>query len=256
MRRTGMKGKDKGIFENALVSGLIAAIVCMLFIGGSLLAQGSYTEIPDGGLIFRQQNPDIKLAGNPEFEKLDSPLTGNVNVNTAGAGHFRFNSRAFTATSGTSMGMQVKPDQTAVGASVTGMEVSPRYTDAGGGDLIGMKLDPVLKAATSARTVSSARALEINFDLPDTGSAYTITNDVSAVRVFPDFGSGHTFSGNRSILRAAAPNTSDWQYFMEAETGTNGWVVVGAGTYSTADGYILVRIHGSTYRIPFFAAVD
>ncbi len=32
--------------------------------------------------------------------------------------------------------------------------------------------------------------------------------------------------------------------------------VVSAGTYSTADGYFVVKIAGSTYRVPFFAAVD
>ncbi len=117
-------------------------------------------------------------------------------------------------------------------------------------------VDPVIKNATSARTVSAIRALEINFDLPNAGSAVTITNDTSAIRIFPDFGSGHTFTGNKAILRLAAPNVSDWQYFMEAETATNGWVAVSGGTYSTADGYILVRIHGSTYRMPFYAAVD
>jgi|GEM_PF-1056426 len=32
--------------------------------------------------------------------------------------------------------------------------------------------------------------------------------------------------------------------------------VESAGTYSTADGYFLVSVNGSTYRVPFFAAVD
>lgn len=32
--------------------------------------------------------------------------------------------------------------------------------------------------------------------------------------------------------------------------------VVSAGTYSTADGYFVVKVAGSTYRVPFFSAVD
>jgi 3D (Asp-Asp-Asp) domain-containing protein len=32
--------------------------------------------------------------------------------------------------------------------------------------------------------------------------------------------------------------------------------VVGAGTYSTADGYLVIKVGANTYRIPFFTAVD
>jgi hypothetical protein len=32
--------------------------------------------------------------------------------------------------------------------------------------------------------------------------------------------------------------------------------VVGAGTYSTADGYFVVKVGANTYRVPFFTAVD
>lgn len=33
-------------------------------------------------------------------------------------------------------------------------------------------------------------------------------------------------------------------------------VVIGAGTYSTADGYLLVKVNGTDYRVPVFAGVD
>ncbi len=47
-------------------------------------------------------------------------------------------------------------------------------------------------------------------------------------------------------------------FFLEASAdgGSADWAVVTAGTYSTSDGYLLVKIYGSTYRIPFFVAVD
>lgn len=169
----------------------------------------------------------------------------------------KFNSKSYTATSGNHIGFQTKPNQTGSGtADITGAEFSPRYNDAAGGTLSGIKVDPVIKDATTARTVGAVRAISINFDLPNAGSAYTITNDVSAVRIFPDFGSGHTFSGDRAILLLAAPNTSDWTHLLVAETGTNGWVSTDAGTYSTADGYFLVKVHGTERRVPFFNAVD
>ena len=33
-------------------------------------------------------------------------------------------------------------------------------------------------------------------------------------------------------------------------------VVIGGGTYSTADGYFVIKVGGDTYRVPFFTAVD
>ncbi|MFA6897243.1 MAG: hypothetical protein WCQ96_03085 [Patescibacteria group bacterium] len=36
----------------------------------------------------------------------------------------------------------------------------------------------------------------------------------------------------------------------------NSAVVVGAGTYSTADGYLVIKVGANTYRVPFFSAVD
>lgn len=44
--------------------------------------------------------------------------------------------------------------------------------------------------------------------------------------------------------------------FMNIEDATPGFVTAGAGTYSTADGYLAIAINGSAYRIPYFADVD
>jgi hypothetical protein len=189
-----------------------------------------------------------------------NPSGGTVSGGAAGIGVVNgalVYSRPSTRTAGSTIGLQVKPRQDVLTTNdVIGAEFSPRMAGVGTGALIALKADPVLSTASAIATVSAVRGIEINIDFPGSGSAYTITNDVSAIRIFPDFGAGHTFSGNRAALRFAAPNTSDWQYLLEAETGTNGWVVVGAGTYSTADGYMLVRVAGSTYRVPFFTAVD
>ena len=169
----------------------------------------------------------------------------------------RINVRNYTQATGDSIGMRTAPNQTVTTTgSIVGGEFSPRVNDAGGGTIIALKADPVVKDATAARTVANVRAIEINVDLPNAGSAYTFTNGPVGIRIFPDFGSGHTFSGRKAIILAAAPNTSDWDYLLEAETGTNGWVVATAGTYSTADGYFLVYVHGTARRVPFFNAVD
>lgn len=41
-----------------------------------------------------------------------------------------------------------------------------------------------------------------------------------------------------------------------ADGGSADWAVIGAGTYSTADGYLLVNIYGTNYRMPLFIGVD
>lgn len=189
--------------------------------------------------------------------KITSPAAHLLINTVSDTTSVRINVRNFTQATGTSIGMRVAPNQTiTTTGGVTGAEISPRYNDAGGGDLICLKVDPVVKDATTARTIANVRGIEINVDLPNAGSAYTFTNGPTGIRIFPDFGSGHTFSGRRVILLLAAPNTSDWQYLLEAETGTNGWVVSTAGTYSTADGYFLIRVGASDYRVPFFAGTD
>jgi hypothetical protein len=118
--------------------------------------------------------------------------------------------------------------------------------------LICLRADPVLQAATSARTVSAVRALEVNIDFPDSGSAYTITNDVSAIRIFPDFGSGHTFSGVKAIMEMAAPNTSNFDLFMEIESGNGTWINTTASVGGQV-GQILIRVAGTTRAIPYYA---
>lgn len=43
---------------------------------------------------------------------------------------------------------------------------------------------------------------------------------------------------------------------INVEDATPGFVSTDAGTYSSADGYLAIKINGSDYRIPYFAAVD
>lgn len=170
----------------------------------------------------------------------------------------RLNSRDYDRTAGDVIGIQCKPNQVAtmVNKSVKGAEFSPRITDAGigsSGALIALTADPVLKAATSARTVGSVRCIECNPSLPGSGSAYTVTN-LDGIRIFLDKGAGHTVTTS-SVIRVATPNTSGWDFFAAFEA-SNGCTVSTAGTYSTADGYILVKVGADTMRVPFFAAVD
>ena len=91
----------------------------------------------------------------------------------------RINSRDYNQTSGSSIGLQAKPNQkTTTTGDVIGAEFSPRANDAGSGAIIALKADPTVKDATAARTVSALRGVEVNIDLPNAGSAVTFTNEV------------------------------------------------------------------------------
>lgn len=168
----------------------------------------------------------------------------------------RINSRSYVQTSGDSIGMQCKPNQTiTTTGNVIGAEFSPRANDVGSGAIIAIKADPVVKTATAIRTVGAVRGIEINIDLPLSGSVYTFTNAVCGIRMFPNFGAGHTFNANRPAILLATPNTSDWTHFLEVEsTGTI--AVVTGGTFTTADGHLVIDVAGTDYIMPFYLAAD
>ena len=165
----------------------------------------------------------------------------------------RINSRSFTQASGSSIGMQSKPSQTVTTTGdVIGAEFSPRYQDAiGGGSLIAVRADPILKGTTGNLT-GNVVGVEVNLDLMDPTCSRTISGKVAALRVFPDLGG--TVTGKASVIVLATPNNGAWDFLLDVET--SGIAVGSAGTYSTADGYFLIRVPAGTMRIPFFAAVD
>lgn len=168
----------------------------------------------------------------------------------------RLNSKDYVRTSGSIVAIQVRPRATvATTQDVIGVEFSPRTAGVGTGALISVKSDVVLQTASATATVSAIRRLECNIDLPDSGSAYTITNNVNAFRTFLDMGSGHTVSGKKAVFCIATPNTSGWDYLIDSETSA-GLHTVASGTYSTAEGYFTVRVAGSVYRMPFFTGTD
>ena len=49
---------------------------------------------------------------------------------------------------------------------------------------------------------------------------------------------------------------ADLFFEASADGGSADWAVIGAGTYSTADGYLLVNIYGTNYRIALFTGTD
>jgi len=167
----------------------------------------------------------------------------------------RINTRDYDSTTGDSIAVSSKANQMATTTGeVVGFESSPRVTDAGSASLVAYKGDPLLKTATSGRTVGAVRSFQSDISFPSSGSAYTVTAETCALYVFPDFGSGHTFTGKKSVIKLATPNNGAWDYLLDV--ATNGIAVGSAGTYSTADGYFLIRVPAGDMRIPFFAGTD
>lgn len=180
----------------------------------------------------------------------------NLDVNSVGdTKPIRLNSREFTTDTGDAIGVQCKPNQTLTmtNRSVKGAEFSPRVTDAGLGStgaLIGLTADPLLKAATAARTVGSVRAIECNPGLPGSGSAYTVT-DFSVIRVFLDKGVGHTVT-NTEVIRVATPNNGTFDSFANFEANTGCISTVAAGAASNE--WLLVKVGANIRKIALLAA--
>jgi hypothetical protein len=167
------------------------------------------------------------------------------------------NSRDYTQASGDSIGVQSKPSQTVTTTgAVYGVQISPRLQNAvAAAALVAVQGAPVTKGASAGTISGDVRAFEASIDLNDVDGTRTISGTVSALYAFLQAPSAGTYTGGASVIHVALENTKKWDFLIKTDTGV-GCAVVGAGTYSTADGYFLVRVAGSTYRVPFFAGVD
>jgi hypothetical protein len=128
----------------------------------------------------------------------------------------RINSRSYTQTSGSTIGMQVKPNQSvATTGDVIGAEISPRIASGlGCGALIGAVFEPILKGTSLAGTVSEVRGVHVA--LTDENIAgRTITNDIVAMRVYMQL-AAHTVSGDVAVLKVGAnAGAQQWDYLMK-----------------------------------------
>jgi len=59
-----------------------------------------------------------------------------------------------------------------------------------------------------------------------------------------------------AVINIAAKDSAGFTNLIYAESTTLDCATVGAGTYSTADGYFTIKVGANTYRMPFFTAVD
>lgn len=216
------------------------------------------------GLVYDKVDNTIKYNKNGTIAVLADSSSGLTAISgsnlvlstTSDTKQVALNSRNYTQTSGDSIGFKSNPSQTVTGtASVYGAQVSPRFQDAiGGGALVAIQAAPVLKGNTGNLS-SDVRAFEASIDLNNAASGRTITGTVSALYAYLQSSNSTTYTGSCAVIHVAAEDTHKWDFLVKAQA-TNGFVVVGAGTYSTSDGYFLVQVGASTYRVPFFTAVD
>lgn len=216
-------------------------------------------------VVFDTQSPNIQYVGTATLEKFDG--TDLYTLTDAGVFKcdlctdgttFKINSQNYTHTSGKKAGIQTKPNVTVGGSGVgmTAVEISPRFADGiAGAELIGMKIDPVLKGTTGDLT-ESVRALEMNLDF-GVGSTRTISGDVVGLRIFYQAAPGMTVTGNEVPFLVADPDSRQWTHLMEIEVN-NGTIADSSqtGTAATRAGFILVEVGGNDRYIRLWDAIN
>lgn len=192
---------------------------------------------------------------HPVYSKGGLPDVDHWTVDTPSGKNLRVNSQTYTTTVGQT-GQQIKPR---AGATVTGdyvgLESSPGINAGFGGEsVVSIKADVVLKAG-SGNLNGGVVGVQSNLDFGTSGTR-TITGDVSAFEAFLAIPSTYTYSGDISFFRVRTVNIKGWDLFLNLDDANTGLSVGTAGTYSTADGYLKIKIGSTAYRIPFFAGVD
>jgi len=106
----------------------------------------------------------------------------------------------------------------------------------------------------AGKTVSGALNAA-RFTLEVAGTSPTPGGTLSAIQLDSNIVTGATLSPNTAFIRFSDTGAKDIPAIFNFEAASDA-VVASTGTYSTADGYIVVRVAGSTYRMPFFAGTD
>ena len=171
--------------------------------------------------------------------------------------NIKLNSRTYTTASGDRTAVQIKPNQAITGtAGMTGLEVSPRFTDAcAGSKLVGIMSNPDLKGS-SGDLSSVIRCYEAKFD---GGTGRTVTGAAYALDAMT--ANEATISGGCFVIgvEAAGGGGTGWTGFLRASASGAGGVTVGTDGMgkdpegTAEDGYITIYVGETEYQIPFWA---
>lgn len=197
---------------------------------------------------------NVTLTGSLLNATADMVIQASTDTKT-----IKLNSRNYTATSGDIISFQSKPAATVTGtATVYGGQISPRFNHGiAGAALVGLQVNPILKGTEAAggNLSGTIRGVESLLESEE-GGTRTVTGAVAAFSAQSNLWSTITASaGVWPFYVGAAGNTLAWSGLMLLPEG-GGVTVADAGTYSTADGYIVVKVGTNTMRVPYFAGTD
>jgi hypothetical protein len=103
----------------------------------------------------------------------------------------------------------------------------------------------------STGTLTDGQISAVWGDLQGSGPTLTVNDQLYVGRWTNSMATGKKAQAFHLMYGAA-----DLFFEASADGGSADWAVIGAGTYSTADGYLLVNVYGTNYRMPLFIAVD
>lgn len=208
---------------------------------------GFRRSITTGGL----RRLEIRVDGD-EYFRIEKD--NHVLINSVKDGkNVRINSRNVTQASGDHSGVQIKPNQTAATASITGLEVSPRFASAiDGTNLVGIKCDPVLKG-TTGDVAGQVVGVQVNIDFGTSASSRTVTGDVAAFEAFLAVpSSGMTYSALVSVLRVRTVNIRGWDSMINFDDANTGATTATDKTGNTKSNTIKVHIGTSLVHIQLY----
>jgi hypothetical protein len=150
---------------------------------------------------------------------------------------------------------------------IEGLEILVRNTGTGATNALVKGMNVTAENKTGAGTVTEL--LTAMFTMKNNGvvatSVYGVviqeesqgTNPAATAMLRFTTATANPASGaTPSVINIAAKNTAGFTYLVYAESATLDCATVGAGTYSTADGYFSVKVGANVYRVPFFTTVD
>lgn len=168
--------------------------------------------------------------------------------------NIRIGSRSLTGDSGDHSAIQSKPNRSVDGTgSVTAAEFSPRFAAGiGGANLVGIKVDPLLKAG-SGNLSGQVAGVQVNIDFGTSGTR-TITGDIAAFETFLAVPSaGMTYSGLVTVMRVRDVNIRGWDAFLNLDSSTTGVTTDADKDANNASHTLKVYVGSTLFHIQLYA---
>ncbi len=224
----------------------------------------NFTAIGTGGTLASPTITGTVAGGATYTAPQFTGVVANTNtVTSTTTTTTRYLQSSLTLTPASTISVTGSGSLAAVRGDVT-LSASKSFTD---GFLYGVQGKCILSGIIAE--VSAARATGVLGQI-DFGTGTLTAGQVSAV--WGDLQGTPTLTVNDQLYVARFTNSmatgkkaqafqlmygaADFFLDASADGGSADWGVIGAGTYSTADGYLKVNVYGSTYRIALFSGVD